>query len=151
MAGKAKIGTRRDMLARIATLLLALADLAERAAGAAKPLRCLVLWALSRADSVAKEFVADTAAAEGHSWSPPVLSLRYGFEPADAIDLAMSLRVLALLIGTMAEPLFDVAPAEPGHPPSERRRCGDPRHDRSRHVRARAGALFWPVQVCDTS
>ncbi|MGE0674986.1 MAG: hypothetical protein AB7O64_18235 [Methylibium sp.] len=139
------------MLARIATLLLALADLAERAASAAGPVRCLVLWALSRADSVAKEFVADTAGAEGHSWSPPVLSVRYGFEPADAIDLAMSLRVLALLIGTMAEPLFDATPAEPGHPPSERRRRGDPRHDRFRQVGNRAGAMIWPVQIRDTS
>jgi hypothetical protein len=151
MAGKAKIGTRRDMLARIATLLLALADLAERAANATKPVRCLVLWALARADAVAKDFVADTALAEGQFWSPPVHSIRYGFEPADAINLAVSLRVLALVIGTMAEPLFDAAPAEPGHPASQRDRGGNPDHDHFPHIGNRFGAIAWPVQRCDTS
>lgn len=106
MGRRGRIGTTGDMLLRIVAVLLSMADLAERAAGAPRPVRCLVLWALFRADWIAREFILDTASAEGRSWSPALVSVRHGFEPADAMDLAASLRTLAFVLEAMAAPLF---------------------------------------------
>jgi hypothetical protein len=94
------------MLLRLVAVLFSMADLAERAAGAPRPVRCLVLWALFRADWVVKEFILDTASAEGRLWVPALVSVRHGFEPADALVLAASLRTLAFVLEGMAAPLF---------------------------------------------
>ena len=45
--------TERNMLKRVIALLFSLADLAERAAGRAYPVRCYVLWLLRRAEPFA--------------------------------------------------------------------------------------------------
>jgi hypothetical protein len=97
-----RIGGKRRQFDRIVALLLALADLAERAAGAPRPVRWLVLWALQQADMVAREFVADhSRAVAPRHWSPVVFIVRYGADPADAINLALSLRMLAHAIRTI--------------------------------------------------
>ena len=49
MDGNAEIET--DVLKRMVALLVALADLADRASGRPYPVRCFVLWILRRADS----------------------------------------------------------------------------------------------------
>lgn len=90
----------RAALERIVVLLLILADLAERAAAAPRPVRFLVLWVLQHADAVAKDFVACDAA--GRHWSAALVTVRPGFDPADAMSLALSLRALALIVQIMA-------------------------------------------------
>jgi len=91
-----------DMLDRIVTLLLALAGLAERAAGAPAPVRCVVLWLLRRADAVAAEFVADLAF-DAAGRLEIASSDHHGCDPADALALALSLRTLALTLQAIAE------------------------------------------------
>ena len=99
--GNAQIGWEKNTLYRIVALLLALADLAERAAGASRPVRCRVLWALRHADAVANEFVTGCAQdPAGGQFSAGWTSGQS--EPADAITLAVSLRAVALMVRIMA-------------------------------------------------
>ena len=97
----AEIGTNRNVLMRIAAILLALADLAERAAGASRPVRYQVLWALRQADEVVSEFVTGSTC-EGGQWPSASSPVRCGFDPADAENLAASLRMLAFMVQAMA-------------------------------------------------
>ena len=86
---------RTDILDRIVILLLALAGLAERVAGAPALVRCLVLCPLRLADTIAAEFVA------GFGTAYMALSARSdqdGFAPTDALAIAVSLRTLALTL-----------------------------------------------------
>ena len=97
-------GTLRDRrtLSRIAALLLALALLAERAAGRSFPVRFLVLSLLWRAEAVARAFVADATGADCPDlpcFDEP-LAMRGG--PADAAVLALRLRMLAAVLGVLS-------------------------------------------------
>ena len=94
----AQIETNRNVLERIVALLLALADLADRAAGASYRVRLQVLWAFQLADDVARELVAGPAyATAGCCLRPPAPAPRCcGSDPADFANLAASLRMLAL-------------------------------------------------------
>jgi len=87
------VGIRREMeaLQGIVALLLSLAGLAERAAGRSFVVRWLVLSGLRHADGVARAcFVGPSSVA------------RHGHEPADAMNLAVSLRALALVVRNIA-------------------------------------------------
>jgi hypothetical protein len=115
MNWSAEIETDRSVLMRIVAILLALADLAERAAGASRPVRRQVLWALRQADEVARELVTGSACGgSGDRWPPAATPVRHGFDPADAADLAASLRMLAFMVLNMA------AQASPGETHRER-------------------------------
>ena len=108
-----QIETDRSVLMRIVALLLALADLAERAAGASRPVRYQVLWALRQADEVVSEFVTGSTC-EGGQWPSASSPACCGFDPADAENLAASLRMLAFMVQAMA------ARASPGDSERER-------------------------------
>ena len=109
-------GQDRGTLRGIATTLLALALLAERAAGRSFPVRFLVLAILFRAEAIARRFVARSAAtliAEAVDAGCPDLpfpdlacldepdGLHYG--AAHAALLALRLRVLAAVLGMFAD------------------------------------------------
>ena len=98
----AEIRNDRNVLMRIAAILLALADLAERAAGASRPVRYQVLWALRQADEVVSEFVTGSACDAACQWPPASTPACRGFDPADAENLAASLRMLAFMVQAMA-------------------------------------------------
>jgi hypothetical protein len=102
MDWNAQIGKELRTLDRIVAMLIALAGLAERAAGAPYPIRWLVLWFLRRAEAVVTEFVAGSAcvAARGQ-WLLAPVTVRHGSSPADAINLALSLSRLALAVAVM--------------------------------------------------
>jgi hypothetical protein len=101
MVWDAKRGRELDVLAGIACTLLALADLVDRASFRAP---WCVLWSAWQADLVARDFVAGSArGAAGAYWSPVLACARYGAAPSDAIDLAHSLRALALIVRDMVE------------------------------------------------
>jgi hypothetical protein len=95
MDWNARIGRDLRALDGIVATLLALAGLAERAAVASDPVRCAVLWFLRQADAVAAEFVATPSAARRRK-SPCMATDRS--DPVDAINLASSLRMLALAV-----------------------------------------------------
>ena len=97
-----QIETDRSVLMRIAAILLALADLAERAAGASRPVRYQVLWALRQADEVVSEFVTGSPCEARDQWPSAATPVRCGFDPADAEHLAASLRMLAFVVQAMA-------------------------------------------------
>ena len=83
---------------RLAVLLLALADLAERAGTRCLPVRCLVLWILRRAETVAVAYAVEATG------SPSLLAAcpRTGDTPDDAARLAKSLRALAAVFHSLA-------------------------------------------------
>jgi hypothetical protein len=105
MNWNAQIGRDLKALDGIAAILLALAALAERAAGAPLPVRWLVLWFLRQAEGVATEFVAGSpGVALGAGASDPTAS-PHGCRPSDAIDLAFSLSSLACAVAILAAQL----------------------------------------------
>lgn len=111
-------GTRNeidlDMLDRIVALLLALAGLAERAAGASPAARCLALWPLSLADAVARAYVAGLPFGSAARACRPGAA---GCDPADALNLALSLRMLAFTLqGIAARLRRRPLPDQPGSP-----------------------------------
>lgn len=83
---------------RIMALLVALALLAERAAGRSLPVRLIVLWCVRRAETVAAAFVLEAIGAP----PPAILSpSAIGSGPDDALVLAARLRVLAAALGAL--------------------------------------------------
>lgn len=96
--GVRKIGWRQK---RVVALLLALADLAERAACRAAPVRWLVLWSLWQAEFVAREHVRSALSAAARPVPAGVLA-GFAHAPGDALGLARSLRRLALVVRAMA-------------------------------------------------
>ena len=89
---------------RIAALLFALADLAERAAGRSAPVRILILLILRPAEAMARrlamDFYADTDIA-------PLLHVRDGDGSTAAVRLALSLRMLAMALAALPDWAFD--------------------------------------------
>ena len=103
MGWKAKTGRRHDVLLSIVSTLLAIATLAEKSAGDSPWVRFCVLWAARQADLIARDYVAgSTWNTAGRLWSPALPNVRYGTDPADALDIAASLRALAMVISGMA-------------------------------------------------
>ncbi len=85
-------------LRRIAALLVSLAVLAERAAGRSFPVRCLVLWLLRRAETVAEDYVFEWT---GTPPSAIAGIAAAGYGPADALRLAARFRVFAAALRTL--------------------------------------------------
>ncbi|MDP3898765.1 MAG: hypothetical protein Q8Q62_19005 [Mesorhizobium sp.] len=138
MNGRVRKG--RDMLERIAALLLSLASLAEHVATRAAPIRLIVLWLLRQAERVAADFVAtDPDAAFWEDWLP-IAPDRSGYGPADALALALSFRLLALGVQAMA--------AAAGRLPAEAAAC----MGRIRRIAlGMTPAVLPTVELCDTS
>ena len=80
----------------IIQMLLALAVLAERASGAALPVRCLVLWILRPAEAFAQDYVCEVAQTPLHCIIDPAFLDDDG--SSSAIRLAMRFRALAAVL-----------------------------------------------------
>ena len=117
-------------LRRIIATLVALAALAERAAGRSFPVRWLVLALLRYAETVARDYVVETA-----PWAWPYLEdeLEPGSSPMDAVLLGQRLRMLAAVLGALL-------PAE------DQLDCWITGHDHARH-RLASGVLLFVVQA----
>ena len=116
MGWNAQIGKELRGLDGIVAILFSLAGLAERAAGASDPVRCAVLWFLRQADAVATEFVAASACAARLQQSQRATADRDGSDPVDAINLASSLRMLALAVEALVAQLRHQAFLHRGQP-----------------------------------
>ncbi|MFN3550154.1 MAG: hypothetical protein ACK4U0_21940 [Mesorhizobium sp.] len=95
-------------LRRVAALLVALAALADRAAGRSVPVRWFVLALLRYTERIVSEFVADATGwnlsglAEAHGVGDDLDGpLGSGNGPADAVALAWRLRSLAAMLGAL--------------------------------------------------
>lgn len=107
MDWSAAIEKNRETLKRIAALLLALADLAERAGARPRPVLCLVLWILRPAEAVAREFVIGAAHDLGaparlSSLEMPMRAAPDGARAAEALRLAVDFRMLAAALDDLA-------------------------------------------------
>lgn len=116
MDARAACGSERR-LRRIVRLLVALATLAERAAQRSWPVRCLVLWFVLRAETVAGDWLLEVTGMELRAMAG---SSSLGHGPADALSLAARLYALAAALGALL-PL-----AEPDRRPAWRRASLDP-------------------------
>ena len=99
----AEIETNRNALKRLMALLLALADLADCAAGRSWPVRRLVLSILYLAEQAAHAFVAGSADTRHFRSAPSASAMPTprGSSPIDAMQLALSFRMLALSVCAM--------------------------------------------------
>ena len=96
-------GVESNALKRLMAILFALADLADCAAGRSWPVRCLVLSILGLAEQAAHAFVTGSAGTT-HFRSTPTASAMptpRGNSPIDAMQLALSFRMLALAVCAM--------------------------------------------------
>lgn len=87
MDWKLAMEVERAALERLAALLFALADLAERAGGRSPLVRGFVLWVLFPAETMARSLLPGFPA--------PVPDCPAGKSPEDAVRLALSFRSLA--------------------------------------------------------
>ena len=152
MAWKAKTGREQEVLVSIVSTLLALAALAEKAAGDSPWVRWCVLWAARQADMIAREFVGGSEwNSAGRLWSPVLPTVRYGTEPADALDLAASLRVLALVVSGIAAYLRRVSVWRRGQASGEVDGESRPFHGLDAFMLRLREAAARPVEIRDTS
>lgn len=145
MGWKGQIADTQDMLGRIVALLLALADLAERAAGAPDARRRLALAILRSGKTVTRDAFCVAHVAHGRAGPAGQIA---GDSPEDALALAASLRALALfLAATAARTGRSLRP-----PGCTSRRHADEMPDARRGVGPHVSdSTFLPVEWRDTS
>ncbi len=102
MVRRGRRATTLRALHAIAATLQALAGLAERAATRSAPVRAVVLWILGLAGALVEDFVAGTPAYE-RVLRNIALPERTGHTAADALAMAFSLRLLALIVQAIAD------------------------------------------------
>ncbi|MCO5160526.1 MAG: hypothetical protein M9939_05290 [Mesorhizobium sp.] len=152
MRGRAKTGRGQEVLCSIVSTLLALAALAERAAGDSPWVRFSVLWAARQADLIARDYVAgSTWNRAGRLWSPALPNVRYGTGPADALDIAASLRALAAVISGIAAYLRRVSVWRQDQAVDEAGDEVNPLHGLDAFARRLRNAVFSPPEFRDTS
>ena len=91
-------------LQRIVAMLLALADLAERASGRSPAVRSLVLWLLRPGEIVARDYLATLTRTAGKP--APMASPVTDDSAAESIRLATSFRALAAALAAFAIEMF---------------------------------------------
>jgi hypothetical protein len=92
------VGQDYKTFRRIAAMLVALAELAERAGTRCAAVRCLVFWFLRHAEAVARDYAVEAAALLlGRHFAP-----RTDDTPEEAARLAQAFRALASLFNTLA-------------------------------------------------
>ncbi|MCV0397216.1 MAG: hypothetical protein K5872_14750 [Rhizobiaceae bacterium] len=109
-------------LRRIVALLVALAALAEQAAGRCYLVRCFVLWLLRRAEAVVADFVAEATGMPQPAFAGIGTT---GNDPEDALLLAARLHALAEALGVLLR-LALILPPLHGRGRSQRRRGAVP-------------------------
>ncbi|MDP3895223.1 MAG: hypothetical protein Q8Q62_00965 [Mesorhizobium sp.] len=154
MDWKGQIEMTGDLLDRIVALLLAIADLAERAAGAPEARRRLALDFIRRAETVAGGFVSASSRAFPNTERAPTTTASgdgRGDTPEDAIALALSLRMLALLLRCITGQMRRLAGLAPGGGAGETIGQRLPRDRHRQFVPCFANARFPREEILDTS
>lgn len=139
MDWKGQMAMTGDMLDRIVVLLLAIADLAERAAGAPEARRRLVLAIIRSGDAVARDFVRAPAAGDWQR-APASTVPCSGQDPEDPMALAMSLRALALILRSLGARIRRLSSLATGEV-----------WQRAAYILRFADMAFLPAQRLDTS
>lgn len=105
------IAANGKRLRRLAALLCAIADLAERAAGRSTAVCLLVIWLIRPAEAVARNYVDEIA--PGAAQVPA--SVRPLDGAAEALRLAWILRFLAAALAALAKECLALLPAAPAN------------------------------------
>ncbi|MBX3575513.1 MAG: hypothetical protein KF694_24490, partial [Mesorhizobium sp.] len=109
-------------------------------------------WAARQADLIARDYVAgSTWNTAGRLWSPALPNVRYGTDPADALDIAASLRALAMVISGMAAYLRRVSIWRRDQASDAASDDGNPTTGLDAFIRSLARAASQPVELRDTS
>ena len=140
------------MLASIVSTLLAIAALAEKSACDSPWVRFCVLWAARQADLIVRDYVAgSTWNTAGREWSPALPDVRYGTDAADALDIAASLRALAVIVAGMAAYLRRLAFLHQGDGADAWSLSGETNDRLDAFIRSLGRAASHPVELRDTS
>ncbi|MDP3895825.1 MAG: hypothetical protein Q8Q62_04040, partial [Mesorhizobium sp.] len=154
MHWKKQIATSKNLLDRIVVLLLAIADLAERAADAPEARRRLALAFIRHTETVAVGFIRASLQGSPTTQAAPAFASASDdgprSTPEDAITLALSLRALAFVLRSMTgrmRRLSRLLTGEPGQTMGD----GMLRHRRHQATRRFPDTPFPPARRLDTS
>lgn len=112
------IAANPNRLNRLAAMLLALAGLADGAAGRSSAVCWLVIWLLHPAEAAARDLVVDLMPGPACPLAPEPLRPRIA--AAEARRLADTLRVLAALLAALAAHCVAACPNPPENRPAPR-------------------------------
>ena len=149
MGWRAKAGREQKRMAMSIWRLLDLADMAEQAAGRPFWVRWCVLWAAWQANAFLRDyFDGSVRSPAGRRWPSMLMPAGFGSDPADAQDLAASLRAFGLFMQATAAQLRLLAFLHRGQGCDAAGNEGGPRHGVLRRLPDTAVA---PVELRDTS
>jgi len=149
MGWRTKAGREQQVLASIVSRLLSLADIAEDAALRSPWVRWCVLWAAWQANALLRDYVEGSARnPAGRHWSPVTMPVGFGTNPADAHDLAASLRSLAPVVQAIAAQLRRLSFLKRGEGSDE---AGNDSSPHSAILQRLLKAAISPVERLDTS
>nr|WP_295461843.1 hypothetical protein [Mesorhizobium sp.] len=152
MAWRAKAGREQKVRASIVARLLSFADLAEDAALRSPWVRWCMLWAAWQANALLRDYIEGSARnPAGRHWSPVPLPAGFGTDPADAQDLAASLRALALIVSAMAAYISRISFLQKGQASDEAGNEGDLIDSLVAFIERLRKDVLSPVELLDTS
>ncbi len=152
MGWRAKAGREQALKARIVMRLFSIADMAEQAAGRSFWVRWCVLWAAWQANELLRGYVEGTlrSSARG-TWTPVPMPVGFGADPADAEDLADSLRAFGLYMQAVAAHLACLWFLHRGQASDEAGNEGNAIHRLDAFIERLGKAALSPVEYHDTS
>ncbi|MFH1796026.1 MAG: hypothetical protein ABIK36_13575 [Pseudomonadota bacterium] len=152
MGWRAKAEKEQKVLVSIVSTLLALADLAERAALRSPWVRWCVLWAAWQANALLRDYVEGSSRTPaGRLRSSDPMPVGFGTHPADAQDLAASLRAFAHFMQAMAAHLRRLSFLRRDQASDEAGNEGDPTDSLVAFIGRLRKAAPFPVEFRDTS
>ena len=149
MGWRAKAGREQAEMARIVMRLFSIADMAERSVRDLPWVRWCVLWAAWQANALLRDYVEGTlrSSARG-TWTPVLMPAGFGSNPADAEDIADSLRAFGLYMQATAAHLRRLSFLHRDQASDEAGNEGGPH---CAGLQRRPDAVISPVELRDTS
>ena len=152
MGWRAKAGREQALKARIVMRLFSIADMAEQAAGRSFWVRWCVLWAAWQANALLREYVEGTLRSSAHgTWAPVMMPAGLGSNPADAEDIAGSLRAFGLYMQAVAAHLCRLSFLHRGQASDTAGNEGNAIRGLDAFIERLGKAALLPVEFCDTS
>jgi len=149
MGWRAKAGREQKRMAMSIWRLLDLADMAERSVRDLPWVRWCVLWAAWQANALLRDYVEGTLRSTARRpWSTVLMPAGFGADPADAEDLAASLRAFGLFMQATAAHLLRLSFLHRGHD------CAEAGNEGGLHrasLQRLLDAVVTPVELRDTS
>ena len=149
MGWRAKAGREQKRMAMSIWRLLDLADMAERSVRDLPWVRWCVLWAAWQANALLRDYVEGTLRSTARRpWSTVLMPAGLGTDPADAQDLAASLRAFGVFMQATAAQLRRLSFLHQGQASDE---AGNEGAVHRAGLQRLADAIVSPVELRDTS